>query len=114
MAAGALRTTLPLWLGPLAGVALAALGLLCGLPLIHQRRLLVEGRAVPGIVTKHEKTAKGTAAEFQFTLLNGATGTGKTGPSSKPITVGSSICVLYDSESPRRHAVYPLSLVRLV
>jgi hypothetical protein len=48
---------------------------------------------------------------YEFPLLSGAVASGKAGTSAKPPAIGSVICVIYDPESPKRNAVYPLSLV---
>jgi hypothetical protein len=96
-----------------AALVLAVLALAVTQPLRRQRRLLSEGRAAPGRVTALRKEQHGHVYDFDFDLLTGAVRQGKAGPSHKPPAVGARICVLYDPDDPRRHATYPLSLVRL-
>jgi hypothetical protein len=103
----------PLWLAPLAALGLCALGALVTTPVVKQLRLLAEGRAAPGRVMSLKKTHKGTVVHYEFRLLSGATRTGNTGPLQKPPASGSIVPVLYDSDDPRRQAVYPLALARL-
>jgi hypothetical protein len=98
-----------------AGGALALCGGLVLLPLRAQRRLLAEGRAAQGFVTRHRRTQHvhhhGTVFHFAFEVLSGATVHGKAGPGTKTPAVGSAICVLYDPDDPRRNAPYPFALV---
>ena len=76
--------------------------------------------APPDRVTRHSKadhTAHGASVgkkfHFEFPLLSGAVAEGEAGSAKTPPAVGSTICVLYDPETPSRNAVYPLSFVRL-
>jgi hypothetical protein len=98
---------------------MAVCGLLIPLPLLSQRRLLANGRAALGHVTSHSAEHHGTHGaklgkkfHYEFQLLSGATGKGAAGPSKNPPAIGGTICVLYDPETPRKNAPYPLSLVR--
>ena len=95
-----------------AAAALAGLGALPLVVLRGQRRLLSEGRAARAIVTRHSKDQHGTIAHYEFMTFGGTVAAGKTGPTRKPAAVGSTLCALYDPESPRNNAAYPLSLVR--
>ncbi len=98
------------------GVAagLAAIGGLALLPILRQRRLVVEGRAAPGLVTHHKKSQHGQTYHYDFLLLSGATASGHSGETRHPPAIGSTISVLYDPENPRKNAPYPVSLIRLV
>lgn len=117
LAAGVRPDALPLWLPFVFGGAIAVMGALCIALIRVQRRLLMEGRAAPAIVTAHKKvhTSHGgthRSMTYTFPLLSGATAVGKAGTSSKPPAIGAVICVLYDPERPRRSMPYPLQLVR--
>lgn len=96
----------------LAAAALAALGALPLVAIRGQRRLLTEGRAARAVVTRHSKDQHGTVAHYEFATLGGTTAAGKLGPTRKPVAVGSTLCVIYDPESPKNNAAYPLSIVR--
>jgi hypothetical protein len=108
---------IPLWLPSLVAVAIAGCGWLCLVALRTERRLLMEGRPAPALVTAHMKqhTQHGTyrSMKYEFPLLTGAIATGKSRTSSKPPAIGSVICVLYDPDRPKRSKVYPLALVRV-
>jgi hypothetical protein len=111
------RSGMPVAVPFMVPPVVAGLGVLC-LVLIHrQRRLLVEGRVAPGIVTGHtnyRSSHGGThrSITFTFPLLSGAIASGKSGASRKPPAIGSAITVIYDPDEPSRSAVYPFSLVR--
>lgn len=105
--------TVPLWLPYLAAGVLGALGWIVTLSLRGQRRLLVEGRPAPAVVTRHTRSKDGKTVHYEFPLLSGAIRQGRSGPTKKPPAVGSVICVLYAPDNPRRNAAYPLSLVKL-
>jgi hypothetical protein len=99
-------------------LALASCSLLAVLHIRSQIRLLAEGRAAPGLVTKHSKAQHGSHGSdlgqkfyYDFPLLNGAIARGQAGPVKKPPAIGATVPVLYDPERPRRNAPYPLSLV---
>jgi hypothetical protein len=102
-----------LWVPYLVGAGFAAFGWLATLPVQIQRRFLTEGRAAPGVVTRHEKTDKETTVHYEFLLLSGSTAKGHSGSGKAPPPVGSSICVLYHPENPRKSARYPFALVKL-
>jgi hypothetical protein len=110
----------PAWVPALVAGPVIFLSALCLLSVAGQRRLLAEGRTAPGRVTRHSREHHtphggnmGKTFHYEFPLLSGARSQGKSGPSKNPPAIGSTVCVLYDPERPRRNAVYPLSLVRL-
>jgi hypothetical protein len=108
---------IPRWLPFVAAAAMVSVGLLLLFVIGVQRRLLMEGRAAPAMVTKHIKlhTTHGgshNSMTYTFPLLSGAAAKGQSSTSSKPPAVGSVICVLYDPERPRRSMPYPLQFVR--
>ena len=102
-----------------AGLGLMVFGALMSIPVIRQRRLLMEGRPTPGLVIKHrqKKSAEGAKQdeiEYEFLLLNGAAHSGKSsGSKASKTPEGQAICVLYEPDNPGHNAPYPLSLVRL-
>jgi hypothetical protein len=102
-----------------AALGLAAGGALAVYRLRRDWRLMAEGRAALGLITRHSKmqrtshgTKMGMVAYYEFAQLSGALAKGQTGPVAKPPEMGSTVCVLYDPENPGRNAVYPLSLVK--
>ena len=108
---------IPVWL-PYAVAAIPAVlgGLVLNL-IRRERRLLVEGRAAPGVVTAHRKrggTHGGHGMEFsyKFVMFSGSTAQGRGRPRRSPPPVGSTICVLYDPDHPSSNAPYPLLLVQ--
>lgn len=106
------RGGIPMWVPPLATLALAAAAWLCFLQIRGQRHLLVEGRPAPAVVRDHKKGQHGITYHYEFPLLAGSNYSGKKGPEKKPPAVGATICVLYDPDNPKDNAPYPLSLVR--
>lgn len=111
------RSGIPIALPFVLAPAVAAFGVLCLVRIHRQRRLLSEGRVAPATVTGHAKHhgSHGNthlAIEYEFSLLSGATASGKSGASSKPPALGSVVTVVYDPDQPWRNAVYPFSLVK--
>jgi len=106
----------PLWVVPLAFIAMAGSALLIFLKLTRERRLLEEGQAAPGIVTKlGMRTDKGRMVYYQFATYSGSAVKGKYGPvhGKWVLSVGTPIVVLYDRDEPKRNTRYPSSLVTL-
>lgn len=99
----------------IAAVLVACAGL-CAFGLRRQWTLLSDGRVAPALVTGHtsEKTQHGTQRQmtYEFLLLSGAVGSGKSQTSDEPPAVGSVIPVIYDPDHPARNRVYPFRLVR--
>jgi hypothetical protein len=80
----------------------------------RQWRLLSEGRAAQGVVTKMRRTDKGTSVSYEFRLRNGAVQKGRSQASRRnAAAIGNQVCILYDPDNPRRNAVYPMCLVQL-
>jgi hypothetical protein len=100
----------------LVGFGVPVSGVLLTIPLMVQRRLLVEGRPAPGVVTKHKRTKgqHGTQHDvrYEFLLLNGSAHAGKC--TNAKLVEGQPISVLYEPDNPKRNTPYPLSLVRSV
>lgn len=103
----------PFWLPYLVFTSLAVLALLTTMPVRNQARLLAEGRPAPGLVTGLKKNDNAVTVMYEFRLLSGAIGKGSGSAGRRPPVQGSSICVLYDPENPRRNSLYPLGLVKL-
>ena len=108
----------PVW----PAFAIPAAALLSGAILLWvigvQKNLLSNGRSTGAVVTKAEKKRSdhGTTwqVEYKWTLLSGATRTGKYHHGGKhPPLVGSMIPIVYDRDQPSRNRRYPLSLVRV-
>jgi hypothetical protein len=105
-------TGLPLWFPYLLASMVAVPAFLLPIAVRREARLLAEGRPAPGRVTGFKRAGKTIQVQYEFHLLNGALVKGKVNRSKPPIE-GTTVCVLYDPENPRRNAPYPLSLVRL-
>jgi hypothetical protein len=115
--AGMERRALPLWVPYLAATPLVLGGLVCLYVVRRERQLLENGRPAAAIVTgqhKHRSSEGGThrSITYEFRLLSGAPGKGRSSTSSKPPAVGSTICVVYDPDRPRRSKPYPFGFVR--
>jgi hypothetical protein len=113
---GTPRASFPVVLPYIVGFGLAALGALCLVAIHRERTLLEDGRATVGHVTghsSHKSSHGGTqhAMTYEFTLLSGASATGKRGTSRRPPAIGSTLVVVYDREHPKRNQPYPFKLV---
>ena len=118
MAASAERRQVPPWLAFLLAALLAGGGVLCLVLLNDQRRLLMEGRAAPALVTAvvTHKTSHGGShrkLKYTFPLLSGAIAHGQSESPRKPPGVGSAICIVYDPDRPGRSRPYPFPLARV-
>jgi hypothetical protein len=106
----------PLWLVPAvpAGCLLAIVPI--AILLRRQVRLVTEGRSTLARVIKRQKVAHGEHSDwriqYEWTLLNGATHTGRSNNHKNPPAEGALIPVLYERENPGRNAPYPLPFVR--
>jgi Protein of unknown function (DUF3592) len=103
----------PMFLAVFVGLFLSSIGALLTFPLRQQRRLLREGRAAPAIVTGYSRVKNGRLLRYQFPLLNGSVIRAKGAATRNYPETGSTICVLYDRDNPRRSAPYPLTLVNV-
>jgi len=115
---GARRNRLPMAVPYLVGSLLALGAFLCVAGVRRQRRLLMEGRAAPAVVTEVRKHHSGHGAShrvmsYQFPLLGGGVATGKAHALNKSADVGATICVVYDPDVPRRSRPYPFSMVKV-
>jgi len=106
---------LPMFLAPFIAVMFGGGGVVILFMIRRERFLLEEGRPALGIVIKHSFAQHGQKAMiYNFPGLDGAMVKGRSRPMRKPGAVGSSVCVLYDRERPRRNTAYPTLFVRLV
>jgi hypothetical protein len=105
---------------PAVAAAIPAGGLLLasvvGVIIRRQRHLLSEGRAAMARVTSVKKTGSGKETKwkvhYEWQLLSGATRSGRT-DKSRPAAEGTFVPLVYDPDNPKRHAAWPLSLVRV-
>jgi hypothetical protein len=114
---GAPRRALPLPVPFIVGALAPACGVLCLVVIDRQRRLLAEGWVTQGIVTsisthKNNHGVTHRTLKYEFTLLSGVKATGKTETLSKEPTVGGTVAVVYDLDSPHRNHTYPFPLVK--
>lgn len=116
--AGAERGALPMFLAFLLPAAMCTIAVLCQVLLNSQRRLLMEGRPAPALVTAvvtHNTSHGGShrSIKYTFPLLSGAIATGKSEAPRKTPAVGSVLCVVYDADRPNRSRPYPFPLVKV-
>jgi hypothetical protein len=92
------------WL--MASVLSAILGVPLFLSLLSERRLLAEGVAASGTVTKCTAGSRGGYwLKYEFRTEDGRAATGKS--VGRPREVGANLCVLYLRENPQRNQAYP-------
>ena len=103
---------MPKFLSGLISGSLVFLAALMVFLIRREMRLLSEGRAAPGLVTKVSRVKNGHLVRYEFRTLNGEVVKGR-GESRRAPAVGATICVVYDRDNPRRNATYPLKLVRV-
>jgi hypothetical protein len=106
----------PIWLPPVLAVAMVGSALLISRKVTLERRLLEEGHAAPGMVTKLGiRTDKGRKVYYEFATYSGAAMKGSYGPvhGKRVLPVGSPLVILYDRDNPKRNTRYPPALVRL-
>lgn len=82
----------------------------CGIVLIvglrRDRQLLAEGVPTAGVVTRRSRGSRGGyAMEYQFRTENGRVAEGSGGCWNRP-EIGSTVCVLYLPQNPRRNKAY--------
>ncbi len=92
---------------------LIGLGTLLVFLIRRQSQLLSDGRPAPARVTGHFRVKQGYMLKYEFRTLSGEVVKGRGGARRKPLPAGSIVCVVYDSDNPRRNALYPFELVRL-
>jgi hypothetical protein len=56
----------------------------------------------------------GKFLKYEFSLAGGGVEKGSGGSTRKPPAIGSTICILYDRDNPRRNAPYPFDMTRVV
>jgi hypothetical protein len=112
--AGWESSVLPIWLPFFAGGCLLFAPVTFAVMIRKQTRLLSEGRPAPGVVTGIKRSDKAVFVLYEFKLLSGAVMKGRSNGGRRSPGVGSPVCVLYDPDNPRRNAIYPLGLVKLM
>jgi hypothetical protein len=75
----------------------------------RQGKVATDGVPAAGVVTKCRRVKGGWAARYQFRTPEGAIAKGRDRVYSK-LEPGSSVCVLYLPDNPRRNHIYPLCL----
>lgn len=105
---------MPWWLPSATAAGLIACAGVIVWALKRQLGLLADGRPAAAVITGHKRGQHGTAVTYEFPLLGGGVGKGRGGESRKPLAVGSVLTVIYDRERPKRNAIYPMSMVRVV
>ena len=100
-----------LWLS--ASLISAAIGMIFLLGLRKQRRLLTVGAPTTAVVTKCSRGTRGSCfVEYKFRTKEGRVMTGSCSDSRKEI--GTTFCVLYLPQNPKRNMMYPSSDYRVV
>ena len=112
--AGWEKSVTPIWLAFFAGGCLLLAPVIFAVMIRKQSSLLSEGRPAPGVVTGVKRADKAVFVLYEFQLLSGAVMKGRSNGGRRTPGVGSPVCVLYDRDNPRRNAVYPLCLVKLM
>ncbi|MBL8218757.1 MAG: hypothetical protein JNL62_05995 [Bryobacterales bacterium] len=103
----------PAFVPYLAGSACFSLVALLAWLVRREKYLLAEGRVAPGVITRVNKADSNKHRfEYEFPLLSGGVGRGKTSPSHQSHNVGDRVCVVYLPDEPSRNALFPLSLVK--
>jgi hypothetical protein len=104
----------PLIAALLPAICFPVAGLVLGL-LRRKRRLLAEGRVTMARITRVDKRKGGEQTtwrvHYEWTLLNGSVRTGRTDRTRAVPSAGTFVPVLYDRDNPKRHALYPMSLL---
>ena len=109
---------LPFWLVPVVPAALLLAAIAIGIVLRRQARFLADGRAALALVTATKKVSRGDhkvwRVDYEWILLSGARRTGQRDKGKNPPAPGTVIPMVYDRDNPDAHALYPLSLVRVI
>ncbi|HSW50113.1 MAG TPA: DUF3592 domain-containing protein [Bryobacteraceae bacterium] len=106
----------PVWVAPLVGVALVGVALLVARRVGLERRLLEDGQAAPGVITKLGlRTDKGRKVHYEFATYSGTRIKGSYGPvrGKDVLPVGSPVVILYARDNPKLNTRYPPILVKL-
>jgi len=112
--AGWEKSVTPFWLAFLVGGCLLVVPAIFAAMIRKQSSLLSEGRPAPGVVTGVKRADKAVFVLYECQLLSGAVVKGRSNGCRRTPGIGSPVCVLYDPDNPRRNAVYPLCLVKLM
>ena len=109
----------PVWVPPLAGLAIMIGPAVIFFRIKKERSLLGEGRPAPGVITKvrwvggnHGESNR--RASYQFRAQDGQTYKGAfRGSTRRCGAAGDGVTILYDKDDPTRSARYPMRFVRL-
>lgn len=93
----------------LFGVCLLIAPAILGWQISRERALVRDGTAAPGVVTGN-RTAKGNRVDYSFSALGGERYSGRY--ACRYMEPGTPVCILYDTENPRRNILYPGQFVR--
>jgi hypothetical protein len=66
-----------------------------------------------GVVTKCFRIKNGWVVRYQFRMKDGTVTSGRDRRDRK-LEAGAPVCVLYNSENPRRNQLYPTCMYRVV
>ncbi len=107
---------IPFWVGPVAALCLAVIGIFPWYSLRRQWMLLAEGRPAQAQVTVFKKVRHQHGYHYQvsyeFRTMSGATRTGRYNAQKSPPASGTTIQVVYNPDRPEDSMPYPLALVR--
>ena len=103
----------PPWLGAAIAAWLALMGVLLVFIIRRETGLLRDGRAAPARITGHRRVKDGHAVKYEFALPEGGVRKGSGTVHRLPPAVGSTACVVYDPENPKRNRLYPMRLARV-
>lgn len=106
------NSTVPIWMMAAFPAIPIALSIFLFWTLARRKKLAAEGLAAPAVITKSFRVKSSYATRFQFRTKEGAVVAGSD-QIERRIEPGTSVCVIYLPENPRRNAIYPQSLYRV-
>ena len=104
----------PQWIAWMLPVTFSAVTLFLIWSLRRQKRLLEDGRAAPGVITKVRRVKGGLRVRYDFLLQGGMKEQGSGMARRGRPEVGELVTVIYDPDEPKRNAPYPFDMVRPV
>lgn len=78
-----------------------------------QRKLLEDGRAAPGILTRISGGPNKQIIHYEYITLNGTVNKGRCRVVNELPAVGGTFCVVYNPDNPRQSSPYPLVFCKL-
>lgn len=103
---------LPAWLPLLLPAIFVTGGLVILAILRREAGLLAEGMPAPGVIAGCRRVKGGWAVRYQFRMKDGAIAKGRS-QTAQRMTIGTTICILYAPQNPRRNHTYPMCSYRL-